>query len=276
MPALHNKLKNKLTDTLNIMRVHMTSHFAINIPYKEAQEMLIPDEDRRYMFQEVGKLLKSSVTSYDYSIGSKIKIYLYCRPNTEMSQILFPENAVIHSPEFINLVRPLYQITKAWNDLTLSFNAVCNIVSGPRELNFYVPWLRYVFPDEGFTNVSNGAFRVSKWLSDNSTHSTIITIHRQINEILSNVQTDKRTWMPVELVKMVRTGEELITQYNIMKRKPVDDSKDTSGTVTITILPIFNHPVVGWEVEARRHKAAIDLERLRKEKEKKRNEKNIW
>src|SRR4029077_16039977 len=156
----------------------------------------------------------------EYKLGDKVTIRINCHGGKEMPAILFPNKELtMFSEDFLDLVRSLYSITKSWMDVQLAFDAVCKLVQDTRELIFYIPWIRYLFPEnKDLTNEFNGPYRITQWLAlHRERNSTIAMITRQVKYILNNEHTSKRTWMPSELVQMVRQGGELITQYNIMK-----------------------------------------------------------
>ena len=219
--TLHSRLKEELTDKINNISNSMITRFAVVLPYDEMQSMLMSAE---VLWQHYAELLAGSMdqqyTNYGYKLGEKVTIRLTCRGGKNMPTILFPnQELTMFSEDFLDLVRPLYLINKSWIDVKLAFEAVCRLVKDTRELNFYVPWLRLVFPpDEDLTNEFNAPFRVTRWLRlDREKNATIAMITKQVRQILNNEYTNRRTWMPSELVQMVRQGEELIAQYNIMK-----------------------------------------------------------
>jgi hypothetical protein len=121
-----------------------------------------------------------------------------------------------------------------------------------------------VFPNGGedFLNAHNGAWHVARWLDTgkDDTHHTIMQAHRQIQEIIKDAHTGKRNWMPSDLVKMVRTGEELITQFKIIKDKKLPE-RPNNDCVDISInIKHDKHPIIAWETEARMIKSKIEQE----------------
>jgi len=258
-------LKKRILSRLEEMKGAMIGHFAINLPYNEAQYMLVPDSGLRETLQFAGASMQPQFMLYEYKIGDKVSIRLHCIDGPEMPCILFPAEVTINSEEFMDTIRPLYAVTKAWTDMSLAFNAVCNLVGSTKELNFFVPWLKYVFPNGGedFLNLHNGAFHVARWLNTDKsdTHHTIMMEHRQVQEIIKDAHTNKRTWMPTELVKMVRTGEELITQFKLMKDKKLPE-RPYNDCVNISISIKFDkHPVIGWEIQSRLLKSKLEKEK---------------
>ena len=263
--VLHTKLKEMLTDILQSIRSNMTSRFIVLLPYDEAQEMLMSPVTFNIL-QAAGKHMSQQYTRYEYKLGEKVTIRVSCRGGKEMPTILFPNNELtIFSEDFLDHVRPLYLITKSWMDVMLAFEAVCNLVQDTRELNFYVPWLRLIIPDRDLTNKFNAAFRVANWLGlDREKHATIEMITRQVRYILNGEHTSKRTWMPSGLVQMVRQGEELITQYNIMKHVSVPNTYPGEDAVSIeVIITVKDHPTIKWASEASTYRTIKEVERLK-------------
>jgi hypothetical protein len=272
--VLHNKLKDALTDIIQSIRSNMIARFAIVLPFDEAQSMLMSPATLA-MMQTAGKCMGEQYTNYSYKLGEKVTIRLQCRGSKEMPTILFPnEELTIFSEDFLDLIRPLYLITKSWMDVHLAFEAVCKIVQDTRELNFYVPWLRLIIPERDLTNKFNAAHRVSQWLElTRESHATIALITRQIEYILKNEHTNKRTWMPSELVQMVRQGEELITQYNVMKHVSVPDTYLREDSVYVEIvMTVTNHPTIKWATEAHSYRTMKEVERIREMDEKRKEE----
>src|SRR4029077_13885535 len=157
-----------------------------------------------------------------------------------------------------------------WMDVQLAFDAVCKLVQDTRELNFYIPWIRYLFPEnKDLTNEFNGPYRITQWLAlHRERNSTIAMITRQVKYILNNEHTSKRTWMPSELVQMVRQGGELITQYNIMKSVPTPDNfaKENQASVKV-IITNTDHPTTKWAAEAYAHNTMKEANRLKERSE---------
>ena len=263
---LHNKLKGELVEILDNIKSNMIARFAVMLPYDEMQDLLMSEATCNIMQIAGGKMGKQ-YTSYEYKLGEKVTIRLSCRGGVKMPAILFPnEELTIFSEDFLDLVRPLYSITKSWIDVRLAFEAVCKLIQDTRELNFYVPWLRLIFPQEkDLTNEFNAPYRVSNWLNlGNEKHSTIMMITRQIRYILNNEHTSKRTWMPSELVHMVRQGEELIAQYNMMKTVCVPDTYLREDQVFLdVVITSMNHPTIKWGAEAHTHRTQKEVERLK-------------
>jgi hypothetical protein len=275
--VLHDKLKEVLTSAIIAIRENMIARFAIMLPYDQIQSMLM-SEATLAMLQTVGKCMSEQRTYYTYKLGEKVTVGLSCRGGKEMPTILFPnEEHTNFSEDFLDLIRPLYLITKSWMDVELAFEAVCNIVQDTRELNFYVPWLRHIIPDRGLTNEFNAPYRVSRWLElTKERKSTIAIITRQVRYILTNKRTNKRTWMPSELVQMVRQGEELIAQWNIMKQVVVPDTYHKKDTVIVEIvINTKDHPTIAWVAEAHSYRTMKEAERL-KELDKKKNYGSDW
>lgn len=261
--VLHQKLAGKLDRVILDIKENMIARFAIILPYDEAQFMLMHSNTFTAL-QDAGELMQKQYMHYSYKLGEKITINITCRGGKKMPAIFFPTNElIIYSEEFLDLVRPLYLMTKAWQDVELAFQAVRDIVSDTRELNFYVPWLRYVIPDD-LMNEFNMKYRVTGWVNlHGDKFSTIDVITRQIKDILTNEHTNKRSWMPSELVAMARQGEELITQYNIMKTVPLPDTYPSEDQVAIGIdVDIKDHPTIKWTAEAIAHKRMLEGERL--------------
>jgi hypothetical protein len=257
----------------------MTSRFAIVLPFDEVQDMLMSPATLAAL-QTAGKLMTQKYMAYSYKLGESVTINLNCRGGKQMPSILFASDELTNfSEDFLDLVRPLYLITKSWMDVQLAFEAVCKIIQDTRELNFYVPWLRHIIPQEkDLTNQFNARYRVSQWLElDRENKATVDLITRQVRYILNGEHTSKRTWMPSELVQMVRQGEELVTQYNIMKSVPIpykyllDDKVSVEVTVTVK-----NHPTIKWASEAHTHRTMNEVERLRVADEKKRKGIHEW
>jgi hypothetical protein len=265
--VLHTRLKERLTDSIQAIRSNMTSRFVVMLPFDDMQSMMMSPATL-YDLQRAGKLMTQQYTQYNYKLGDKVTIRVSCRGGREMPSILFPnEELTIFSEEFLDLVRPLYLISKSWMDVHLAFETVCKLIQDTRELNFYVPWLRLVIPqDQDLTNQFNAAFRVSRWLDlERETKATTEMITRQIRYILKNEYTPKRTWMPSELVHMVRQGEELITQYNIMKNVPSPNTNLMEDMVAIeVIVTVKDHPTIKWATEASTHRTMKEVERLKK------------
>lgn len=262
--VLHEILKRKLVEIMNDIRSNMVSRFSIVLPYNEIQNMLMT-ESAVHLLHDAGTLMPKQNTHYNYKLGETITIMLNCRGGKEMPSILFGSSEITNfSEEFLDIIRPLYLITKSWQDVLLAFDAVCKIVQDTRELNFYVPWLKYIIPENDLTNKFNGQFRITQWLNlDQERRGTIDLISKQIQYILNNEYTSKRTWMPSELVYMVRGGEELITQYNIMKTiaAPLTIIKEDMTSVDIDI-NFKNHPTIKWISEAVTHRTMKEGERL--------------
>jgi hypothetical protein len=254
--TLHSKLKEQLMETIEDIKDTMVSRFAIILPYDEMQSMLMSSEILSEM-QITGKYMGQQYTNYEYKLGDKVTIRINCHGGSEMPTILFPNSELtMFSEDFLDLVRPLYSITKSWVDVKLAFNTVCALIQDTRELNFFVPWLRYLFPEsKDLTNEFNAQFRITNWLGlSREKASTITLITKQIRQILNNEHTNKRTWMPSELVQMVRQGEELITQYNIMKTVPVPDTFVRADKVRAeVIINTKDHPTTNWMAEASSH-----------------------
>jgi hypothetical protein len=264
--VLHSKLKEQLDETMITIRENMISRFAIVLPYDKAQSMLMGETTCNIM-QIAGGKMEPQYTSYEYKLGGKVTIRINCHGGKKMPSILFPNKELtIFSEEFLDLVRPLYSITKSWVDVQLAFDAVCKLVQDTRELNFYIPWIRYLFPENrDLTNEFNAPYRITQWLDLNKErNSTIAMITRQIKYILNNEHTSKRTWMPSELVQMVRQGGELITQYNIMKAIPTPDTfiKEDQASIQV-IINIVDHPTVKWAAEAHAHRTMKEANRLK-------------
>ena len=276
--VLHSRLKDALADKLQSIRTNMTSRFIVMLPYDEIQSMLMSPVTLATM-QTAGKLMVEQYTNYSYKLGEQVTIRLSCRGGKEMPTILFPNEELTNfSEDFLDLIRPLYLITKSWMDVTLAFEAVCKLVQDTRELNFYVPWLRFLIPDNDLTNKFNAAFRVSQWLDlERERHATIELITRQVKYILNNEYTPKRTWMPSELVHMVRQGEELITQYNIMKHVSVPNTHLAEGMVAVeVIITVKDHPTIKWSTQASTYKTMKEVERLRALDEKRKRSADEW
>jgi hypothetical protein len=134
-----------------------------------------------------------------------------------------------------------------------------------------VPWLKYVIPEKDFTNEYNAQYRVNRWLHlDGEKYSTIDLITRQIKCILNNEHTNKRTWMPSGLVQMVRQGEELITQYNIMKTVTAPSTYLTEDHVSVEItITVEKHPTVEWAAEAHNYHTLNEAQHLKELDERK-------
>jgi len=275
--VLHSKLKDALFNSIQSIKTNMISRFAIVLPYNEVQSMLMSD-DTRAALQAAGKIMGKQYTNYDYKLGEKVTIRLYCRGGKEMPSILFATNELTNfSEDFLDLVRPLYLINKSWIDVELAFKTVCMLVQDTRELNFFVPWLRLIMPiEKDLANEYNSQYRVSQWLDlSKERHGIIDLITRQVKCILNNEHTNKRTWMPSELVQMVRQGEELISQYNIMKQVPVPITFLKEDMVSVDIaITVTDHPTIKWASEAKTYYtmkeanclAVIDEENRRKGK----------
>ena len=277
--VLHSRLKEELVERIQEIKSNMIARFVIQLPYDEMQSMLMSPATLAVM-QTAGALMGKQYTSYEYKLGDKVTIRVICRGGKIMPTTLFPNNELtIFSEDFLDLVRPLYLITKAWTDVQLAFEAVCKLIQDTRELNFYVPWLRLVIPQElDLTNQFNAAFRVSNWLKlSRENHSTINMITKQVRYILNSEHTSKRTWMPSELVHMVRQGEELVTQYNIMRSVPLPDTFLKEDHVNIEIvINAKDHPTIKWASEASTHRTISEVERIRKIDEKNRERESKW
>ena len=264
--VLHIRLKEELTERIQEIKTNMVGRFTIVLPFDEMQSMLMPETLCNIM-QIAGGKMGQQYTNYSYKLGEKVTIRLSCRGGKAMPTILFPNDELtIFSEDFLDLVRPLYLINKSWTDVQLAFEAICKIVQDTRELNFYVPWLRLIIPQEkDLTNEFNAAYRVSNWLRlDREKNATIAMVTRQVRYILNNEHTSKRTWMPSELVQMVRQGEELVTQFNIMKSISVPDIYLREDTVSIeVIINAKEHPTIKWATEAHTHRTMREVERLK-------------
>jgi hypothetical protein len=263
--VLHGKLKDQLMETMEEIRDTMVSRFVVVLPYADMQDMLMSPGIRIAM-RTAGKCMEKQYTAYEYKLGEKVTIRINCNGGKEMPAILFPNRELtMFSEEFLDLVRPLYSITKSWMDVHLAFKTVLMLIQDTRELNFFVPWLRYLFPEsKDLTNEFNAQFRVTNWLTlDREKASTVSLITRQIRQILKNEYTNKRTWMPSGLVQMVRQGEELITQYNIMKTVPMPNAYAKEDQVSIQVtISNKDHPTINWAAEASSHRIMNEANRL--------------
>jgi hypothetical protein len=271
MAQLHRFLKDKLTDIIFRMQADMIGRFTPSLPYDELQCMLLSDDIRKVM-QDAGKLLKKEYVNYSYKLGEKVHLSLYTRGNDEMPTILFPAELTNYSEEFMDLIRPLYIVHKSWMDVQFAFTAVCKIIQDVRELNFYAPWVRHIIPTDGDQFLSRTDSIL--WLdAGKQNRTTYDLLHLQINQLLSNQYTSKRTWMPVELVQMVRQGEELLTQFNLLKASKPPQQR---GDVDIQIeLSSKDHPTIKWAAEATTHFRMNEANRL-KEMDEKRKRKDRW
>ena len=273
--TLHSRLKEELTDKINDISNSMIARFAVVLPYDEMQSLLMPEVLCNIM-QIAGGKMDKQYTNYSYKLGEKVTIRLTCRGGENMPIILFPnQKLTMFSEDFLDLVRPLYLINKSWIDVKLAFEAICKVIKDTREFNFYVPWLRLVFPpDEDLANEFNAPFRVTRWLKlDREKNATIAMITKQVKQILDNEYTNRRTWMPSELVQMVRQGEELIAQYNIMKSVSAPNVYLTEDRVSVEVnINIADHPTIKWASEANSHRIMNDAVRLKALDEKKRKE----
>lgn len=275
--VLHHRLEETLTEIIHSIKDNMVARFAVMLPYDEMQSMLMSDETRAIL-QAAGSSMGQQYTNYEYKLGEKVAIRISCRGGKLMPTILFPHHELTNfSEEFLDLVRPLYLITKSWMDVLLAFKTVCKLVQDTRELNFYVPWLRLVIPEQDLTNQYNAPYRVSNWLKLGSEkHGTVDMITRQVRYILMNEHTNRRTWMPSELVQMVRQGEELVTQYNIMKSVSAPHIYLSEDRVSVeVVITVKDHPTIKWASEAHSHRIMKEVERVRVADEKAR-EKNKW
>lgn len=271
--VLHNTLKERLIEIIQDISSNMVRRFAISLPYNEVQRMLM-SEDTVTSLQVAGRIMSRQALHYEYKLGKTVIIELACYGGNEMPWILFPtDELIVFSQEFLDLIRPLYLITKAWIDVQLAFNAVLKIIQDTRELNFYVPWLRHIIPNDDFTNKYNSSYRVANWLHLHSNkHGVIDLITRQVQCIINDDYTSKRTWMPSELVRMVRQGEELVTQYNIMKTIAMPETL-MRDCVNIRInINTTEHPTIKWTADAVAQRTMNEAMRIKELDERKLNE----
>lgn len=256
--TIHPLLRDKFRTILSEVHGIVLSHFQRTFPYNEAQEMFVHDEDLRSALQSAGRYMRCGWSSFNYDLEPGITLRLVCYGGKEMPYILFPDKINFFRGEITKYVDLLVTLNKDWANLMQAFDAMCDIVGDVRELNFYAPWIRLLVDKndiENILNPYNGLYHFSRWVRSNATSKSLGAIHRQFMAIVTSARTNRRTWMPSQLVDIIRTGGTLITQYNLIKN--IETSLNVRGddcvTVQITIESI-NDDIKKWKQEALQQK----------------------